>query len=309
MPAAVSENPPRSRVRPMSAAVLLIVLSLVLLMIPLPQLGRVSDALGDLLHVPLFALLAVVVRQALLHFRPDGRRFANITAWLSVSALGIAAEYLQQFVGREASVGDGLADVLGAAAGIACLESVSAASGFKRRMCLLFAAAAVMFASLLPVAALFDVVRQTRQMPVIATFEDELELTRWDAHDSQLRRVKGGMCVDCDVASHPGAIMRWPPRDWSRYRNLVVRACCEEGERLTLTVKIQDEFHNNQRNDRFQSKLDLTGEMSEFVIPFSEVIPLQSGRHLDLKQVSLLQFYISNPDRPRMFLVSTIHLE
>ncbi len=309
MSAADSETSSRSRVRPLSAAALLIVISVILLLIPLPQLGRVSDAIGDLLHVPLFALLAVALRHALLHNWPGRMTTANVAAWLSISTLGIASEYIQQYVGREASFGDAFADILGAVAGIACIEAWGSANGLKRRLYLFFATAAVLFASMLPAAVLFDVVRQARQMPVIATFADELELTRWDPHDSQLRRVKGGMCIDCDVSSNPGAIMRWPPRDWSGYQNLVVQAGCEEGEQLRMTVKIQDASHNNQRDDRYQKNLELTGQPARFVIPLSEVVPLRSGRPFNLKDVSLLQFYISHPDRPRSFLISEIRLE
>jgi hypothetical protein len=106
----------------------LIVLSVILLLIPLPQLGRVSDAIGDLLHVPLFALLAVAVRHALLHYWPSRKQTANFAAWISVSILGILAEYIQHFVGREASVGDAIADVCGATADSREYESLAEGS-------------------------------------------------------------------------------------------------------------------------------------------------------------------------------------
>jgi hypothetical protein len=241
---------------------------------------------------------------------------ASVSAWIAVSAVGIFAEWLQQFVGREASFGDGLSDVFGSAAGLLWTSSTQFTSNGVKLARRMIAAGLVAISAWLPASVLYDVSRQNSQLPMLASFEDEIELTRWDPHDAQIGRVHdqatdGAWALQVDALDddNPGAILRWPPSDWSRFKSFAFDASCEAGEKLRLTVKVQDVRHNNQPEDRFQRSFDLTPTMTTFTIPLSEVAEPRSGRTLDLGAISLVQFYTSKPGRPRTFHLDALRLQ
>ncbi len=297
-------------------ALLLIAVAVILLLIPLPQEGRVLDACGDMLHGPLFALLAVALQRGifarLIRF-PWG---SGVVAWLTTSLLGIASEIAQLQVGREGSVEDAAADMLGAAAGICWSCSTTASLIINRRALRTASLGLFAAAAWLPARVLYDTVRQQWQMPLIASFEDGLELTRWNPHESRLNREQAhatdghlALRVDVEPGSYPGAVLRWPVSNWLGYTSLVFDAACEAGHDLELTVKVQDADHNNQPNDRFQRRLNLTEVMTRYEIPLEDIVPLPSGRKLDLARVDLLQFYIRRPSEPRTFYVDNIRLQ
>lgn len=319
------EIPPRgnrpgdsSRLRWISsiAAAALFLAALAVLLAPLPQLGRVSDALGDLLHVPLFALLAVLIRQRLPQFGVRNTPSTDIAVWLVISAFGLASEWLQQFVGREASFGDAAADVLGSAAGLAWVSSLASESVPRRYRARLLAALLVAAACMLPVRELYDVARQRAQMPIVASFEDVLEVSRWSARDCKLVRdrehaTSGDWSLRLELrdAARPGAILRWPPRNWSRYHSLVFDAACDGNDPLEVVVKIEDMARHGRRDDSLKSTVFLSPEMSRFTVPLNDDAGCSSGRRIDLRRVEQLQFYARRPGRQRTLYLDSVRLE
>jgi len=311
------EAAPADRFRPAwlhLAIALLIVVSAVLLLMPLPELGREIDAAGDLLHAPLFALLAAGVCYAVIGRTARGNGRSAVLVWLGVSLLGVLAEWGQQFSGREASTADAIADVLGAAAGV--LWVAPAPSIPWRRMMLAGGVLLLAAASWTPGRILFDSLRQRWQLPVLASFEDPLEMTRWSTQHARLFRDeehatagRWGLRAVFDAARSPAVSLKWPARNWTGYRALVFDAASADGEDCDVIIKVQDERDNTRRDERFERTLRLTPRMERIEIPLDEVAATPSGRRMNLGHVSLLQFYLRKPARQTTLCFDHIRLE
>ena len=118
----------RWRMRNVLPLIILLILVLVGLLLPMPFHGPWVDPLADLAHAPLFCSLVLGTLGFLSTVFPigaesqlDRRKVILFRAIVVVTALtffGIAMEFLQRSVGRNASWGDVWANTLGAIAGV-----------------------------------------------------------------------------------------------------------------------------------------------------------------------------------------------
>ena len=90
---------------------------LVALMVPAHTENRVTEAYGNLLHGPAFALFALLGHRYLSRVRKLRFPTADLVTLLVVSAFGVGSELLQRLGSRTASLGDLEANLLGAVAG------------------------------------------------------------------------------------------------------------------------------------------------------------------------------------------------
>ncbi len=231
----------------------------------------------DLCHAPLFALLAGMFFGT-VRSRPTQKPVWvwGLGIWGGLSAFGLFAEWLQNFVGRHPSWHDAIANSLGAAAGVLSMWPDAA-----RRRGRLFRGIAVLlllFAWATPFWILADAAYQAWQMPVLASFEWPGELSRWAVQDCQLQRVKKhqtagdwALQVDLKAGIYPGLEMPEVPPGWTGYRELAFDVTLESPQSLSLIVKIYDEAHNLETEDRFHYRAELTAGLNRIRIPLSEV--------------------------------------
>jgi hypothetical protein len=297
---------PRSIWSHPATPLLLLITASVLLLAPLPQEGRVLDAVGDL-HARCSRCWGGAPRSLISRAIRDVFK-AGFVARMTALFWVLLRSQLRQ----ARSVDDTAADVQRDSrhtVGCSC-RSISGCRRLRLGTVAAFTAAGGFD------GVLYDSMRQRRQLPVIASFEDRLEMTRWNPHDASLTRERDratdgqwALRVDIEAEKYPGAALKWPAPDWSAYSKLVFDAACEEGRELELTVKVEDARHNNQPEDRFQRRVLLSASMTRFEIPLAEIAALPSGRPMDLSRVALLQFYARKPTAPRTFYVDNIRLE
>ena len=306
-----------SRLMPTVTLVGLITLAL---LVPLPPWGRAAEAISDLLHAPLFALLAVLIQRFAAGRLRRSSRAVGLLVWMVVAAFGVSTEALQWAVGRHPSGADVAANLLGATAGI--LWTLFAGSNRQVRA-IVGATALVLFAlaSWGPLAILWDVGRQRAEMPRLASFEHELELTRWTATECRLSRVRDrathgawSLRLDLTAGVYPGAGLRWPVPDWTAYRWLQFDVYLEEtvvadDPTLLLIVKIEDAHHNRNHDDRFHRAVCLAPGWNRVAIDLSDVAQLPNGRTFDLSRVAFLQFFTVRPSRPRTMYLDNVQLK
>lgn len=308
------ESAPR---RSLSGRAILVVAFAVglMLLVPLPQASRATSAILNLLHAPLFAILAY---GAARHWR--SRRGGAVIrvaagAWLALAFAGGILEGMQHLVGRAARWNDALANVLGAAAGSLAFVAVHG----RRWTAAVPIAAALMLlamASWRPVSTLADHFRQMRDPALLASFEDELELSRWSPHEAAIARSPEhathgdwSLRVDLTPGTYPGVGSRHLPRDWSDYEELILDVTLDEGPGLNLITKIYDEPHNLETEDRFNRGTRLSPGRQRLRIPLAEVRAAPRGRRMDLTRIISLQFFTVRPPEPRALWFDHIHLE
>jgi hypothetical protein len=289
---------------------LLILGIMVLLVIPLPSEGREMTAALDLSHAPIFAFMSWVAWNAIRTLRPLRPVSTILMTWAVVLVLGVAAEFLQGLTGRSPSWHDLLANALGSAAFLICVSAPTTAP--KRVRFGLFATGAILFVapSVQPFLLLADSVRQLWQRPRLASFEDALELSRWEFQDCRASRTgdhathgSWSLRLVMNQGVYPGATLAWPFHDWSMYHDLELDIYLESGPPLDLIVKIEDQEHDGRYEDRFQRLERLAPGPNHVRIPLSEVERAPRGRKLDLSRIRRLQlFTINQPRSVTLFL-------
>lgn len=336
------DDPEDGRYSP-RVAVAVIGLLLVGLLAPVPQGGREVQALFDLLHAPIFAVVAVLVWPIRYNWLPRQRMSRAVVLWLGVSLLGVAIEYAQGLTGRHPSWDDALANACGAAAGLLWAGWRQPGMDLSRttphltnhhdtddsihcerpRRAVTIRSLAVWTGVILllsvagwqPIVELNDAVRQRGEFPRLASFESRGELTRWTANDCRLTRREEhathgswSLRLDLQMGVYPGAALRWPLADWSGFEELVFDAYVADDQILDLVVKIHDRQHNYELSDRFQRPVRLAPGANRVSIPLAEVAAAPADRVLDLRQIHMLQFYTVRPSGPRVLYLDHIRL-
>ncbi len=319
-----SDSTPR-RMRLIRWAVLgLVVLSVGILLLPLPGITSIDSELLNLLHAPCFAVWAAICCAAWRNRLPRQPIAAGVAVWLVLSIVGFLSEWLQGFVTRTPSWHDEAANIAGAAAGVLWMQSRVVERPAARHGLLAAAIALIVAASVKPTLAIYEYSEQSRAMPILASFERPRELQHWSVNESRVARTQDhvsdgawSMRLDMFPSRWPGASLR-PSRDWSDYRELVFDAWLADAQgdvaptdqTLDLIVKVADVAHNGQTNDRFHKTVRLTaGRKQTFRIRLSEIRAAPALRKMDLSRIRQLQFFIIRPKQRRTIWLDSIHLE
>lgn len=227
-------------------------LLLIGLFVPVPGrfLSPWVGCLEDLVHVPLFGLLAWLIW-----------RVANVSALTASGlALGLAiiVEPIQSLVGRSASLGD----VVRGACGIAIFLSWRAAASLPTQGArTLVRLTSVALAAGLPIAeawpTLSDAAAAWRAFPVLADFSSSWQSNRWVADGcsitcQEIRPGRGVGVLQCGTngSSTPALVLFPILRDWSRFRALHIDFTVE-GDPLPITLSVRDGRHVDPPLRRF----------------------------------------------------------
>ncbi len=301
------------RLRPLHALLVLGVVA-VLLLVPLPRPGRVGLALQDLAHVPVGGIVALFVF-ALLRRRIRRSRLAAaaVAMVLSVALLALV-EIVQPYVGRGRSLGDLVTGSLGAASALLVVLAWGRPA-FPRAL-LAAGGLLLLTAGCVPtVRILADAWRQKGALPMLASFEDDLEMTRWWLDDA--RGTRGGehttyglwsLRVDLEPAAFPSATLAAPYGDWRGYSALAFDVFVEGDEALPLIVKVVDAAHDESYADRFHRKLVLPPGPHSIRIPLEDVEAGPRVRTMDLSAIQSVQWFVDGLDTPRTFHLDGVRL-
>ena len=289
-------------------------LATLLLLVPLPSMGRAADAAQDLAHLPVGALYAVLLLGWLRRTRGLSPLVAALLAFFLVSVFLGIVEIVQPYVGRTRSIQDWGVGVLGAGSGLVVVLAWE--HGVAARIVGLVVGIALFALGAFPAGRiLYDVWRQRRAAPMIASFEDDLELTRWYFGHATARRVGPhatsglySLRVDLEPAQYPGATMSSPLTDWRGYRALALELYVDEGEPLEFVLTVSDEEHDGDYFDRFNQEMRLGPGKHLIRIPLAEIEAEPRGRSMDMGRIAGFQVFVVDPDRPRTFYLDAVRL-
>lgn len=305
-------------------AVVLLAVVAGLLLVPLPTRGRLSVALVDLVHGPVFAILAGAVHLGWRRWLPRRSLGAGLVTWVGVASFGAAMELVQGYTGRGPSLHDALANALGAAGGILWAESSRLAlagqlSATGRTAARLVAAGLVLAAELEPLPTLFDAAQQQMAMPLVASFEHAWELRRWSGQHAQLARQSSratdgqwSLHVELEPARFSSVAMHWPPHDWTGYDELVLDVWLEGDEPLEMVLKIFDDDYwatPAQREDRFEQRLHLLPGWQQVRVSLAEVEAAPQGRRMNLTAITFVELFAIDLPAPRALELDNVRLQ
>lgn len=290
--------------------------AIVLLLVPLPRLGRAGEALTNLLHAPLFAGLTLVFLATCSRLE-FSRATAAIAAVVAALLLGGITEFAQTLVERQAEWLDMAANACGIAAALFWFESRRSSRRAARAAGILLALTLLIVPGWRPAEVLLDAAVQPRELPLLATFETNHEMTRWAGYEAKIRRTREyatqgdwSLRVDLEPGQYPSAAMRWPIPDWSAYDCLSFDIAAAAGSPpLDVIVKVQDALHDGDYKDRFHQTVQLQpGQQQHVEVDLSDVAAAPATRLLDLRRVSLLQFFVVRPGADSKFYLDNIRL-
>jgi hypothetical protein len=280
------------------------------LFMPLPGWRRAPwiGCFEDLVHVPMFAAFAWLLR------RLTGR--GPLTAAALALALAVVVEPLQGLVGRSSTFDD----VVRGACGIAMYLGWSFAAEMPsrgRRWATRVAATLIGFSPLAPMwPTLWDAWQSWRQFPVLADFSSEWQTRRWWTRDGALdcRRDASGQGVGVLTAAPepdraPTMVLFPTMHDWSPYRRLHVEFTVE-GEPLPIIIAVRDGVRVQPPLVRFDlvdeydaGRHDATMDLGALARGGGNVAPL------DVSSVQSFHIVLETGGEPRVLRLHKIWLE
>lgn len=282
------------------------------LLAPIRIPGRLTGVIFDSAHLPTFLVvtwtaIGVCDRRGTGWALPIG--LATV-----IGILGAGAELVQALVGRSAQLGDAISNAVGCGIGfVAATRHRWPPAWLWLAGILSMVMAGWVYAG--PAKVLVDMRRQARAFPVLASFENDLELTRWvfrnatatrsDAHASD-----GTQCLEVTLkpGRAPRAEQHSPAMDWREFDVLSFDTWVSGDGPLELTLRIEDFEHMGAPSDRFERKLSLAPGHSNIIIDLSDIRTAPATRLMDMSLVSRIQLYAVSLGEPRTFYLDGLVL-
>ncbi|MGB5630245.1 MAG: hypothetical protein WBM57_12805 [Woeseiaceae bacterium] len=270
------------------------------------------------MHVPVFGLIALSL------YRIASQRLvwpkSVVVAFVGACAFGLLSELAQIGTSRDASLGDFVADCLGAAGFLAiylALWPPLATSG-SRRFFNAGAGALILgfaLAPLMHVSAAY--VERNLQRPVIANFDGMFgrQLIRIQHADYQVVPASADEPTFARLTLGSGP---WPGiafhdlwNDWTQYENLVVSLAIEGTDDLDLGLRVHDLKHRETKTfvDRYNRTFHLGPGEHELRIPLSDLQAAPRGRSMNLREIDELIIFSDASNAGRSFRIYGIRLE
>lgn len=277
------------------------------LMIPISRgdRGFAAEALWNSMHFPAGWLIA----WAMTHSeRLSGWSRSARWAWAAV-ALALF-ECIQPVVGRTFSASDLFAGLCGwGAAGWLLLCPF-------RRTAYIAALILAMVSFRLPALALYDHVRIRRTFPLMADFEDRLQLNRWvfrqmdyrligdgKEHDSYLR-----LCGRNKNRHYPGMFSTAFPADWTAFEKMKLNVFIHANEK-ELWFRFDDLPDEPPYSDRSQFYFPLTQGAHFVIFDLREKLVTPSGRALNLENIQRFGIFFNTLETNEAVCIDKIMLE
>jgi hypothetical protein len=285
------------------------------LVFPLPFKSREMHALMDLAHAPVFGLFALALLDAIRYFRGKTRTTSVVVVWISVVAIGCAVEVVQEWTGRSPSWMDIEADALGATAFLIGAMLSGRRSQSFRLVGWIGIAMLLLMASIPPGSVLVDSLYQQSEFPILASFESDLELSRWSFDECRAERSgtfatrgESSLRLELGPGTYPGAAMVHPISDWSGYSRLEFDVYLDNEAPLDLIIKIQDEAAGKDYRDRFHQIEPLRPGSNTIRIDLTRVQLAPPNRLLDLTHIELFQLFSLRLDHAVTIYLDNIQL-
>lgn len=264
-------------------------------------------AFWDLGHVALFAGMVfsgLYFRQRLTQL-PFVRRLVLAVAFALLA--GGLIEVFQFYLGRDASLYDLSLDVLGAVLAISWYPKHDfyryPASAVFRWFCTI-----VVMACLIPTARyLYDEYSARKEFPVLADFSTSLQTTRF-GNNPGLELSDNSLRVYFTTEQYSGFGLRYFPRNWSGYREVVLEVYNPGEDVIRLTCRIHDLSHNEAYNDRYNRQFRLLPGEREIGIKLAEVMTAPKTRTMDMKHIGALGCFTTKLASPAVLIIQSIYL-
>lgn len=284
--------------------------------------GEVWSNIFNVLHVLLSASIALVslrLSRKLLAGWLTRPWLHYVWAGVVVFVLGGGLEVAQFFAPGLPSVFDLVIDLAGGAAALGFVFGRS----LRHRPALRWAIEAgslglFVCALASPCAALWQATVRARIFPVLCSFSDSelryvglndgAELTTLERAEGLAPEWRVGLTFPAD-RDYPGLELAAPAGDWSRSQELVIPLYSTDLRPFRLLLRVHDEAHTGDFDDRFNIELTVESGRNEFRIPIPHIASGPRLRDLNLANVEALVLFAPRPSQEHHVLLGTWRLE
>lgn len=257
-------------------------------------------------HIVFFALAIIALRNKL-----DMRTWPH---WLAISIavflVSIIIEYAQHNTGRTRSWEDVERNLIGAWLALFWLNPPSAQIWTGRLIATgLFVSQLVMVSQ----ASLTEY-RLQNTLPMLSDFENDYELDWWqgDVSLTEERAWHGdhSMVIRLSTRTYSGARMTRLPNDWTGFTTLHFEVFNPSLLPMPLTLRINDKAHEQSLlyQDRFNNTFIVEYGWNLIEFSLDDVRNAPSGRNMDMSNISHLELFAFELDRPREITVDYLRL-
>lgn len=270
-------------------------------------------------HVVFFAIATflLIKHTSFLEQTTPVRQFCWVVGLCLVASLLIEA--IQFAIGRQADWQDILRNILGCMSALVFFpRSKSYCSiffGIPSKIVII----ALLCLQLYPLlVTLVDEQLSRSKFPILADFENKLELSRWTSN--------GRITLDKKLSSHgdfsarielttdqySGASLKFFPANWKGFERLLFSIYLPENPPLPIITRIHDQQHeqgNYLHSDRFNQKTILQAGWNHIAINISDIIQAPQTRAMDIESVANIHFFTINLKQPRVIYLDNLRLE
>ncbi len=299
------------------------------LLVPVPFHGRASEAIGDLVHAPLFGgltlgVLAIGNRLWPLQnaTMPMAKRCLLVAALVFV--FGVLIEVAQTTFGRMGNVSDAINNGLGifSATLLYWGWQVKHSRLSSRNVPRVFYIASGMLIAIAwwnSVTLILDARSVYSDFPSLATFESKVQLKRFYSRECELSlsrmnvtQGKHSMEVSYQATSHPATTLIEMQHDWSNLKTLELDTTLDvnhAGESVQFMIKVIDEPRQNKHADTYRGQWTLEpGKTRHIRITREEILQGPDAREIDLTRIKFVDLMLINPSAPAKVRIDDLRL-
>lgn len=276
------------------------------------------QALWNWGHLLLFALVTCYALFFVSGMQNQSLYKQALIVFIITLVLGVGVELWQYvFQNGEPDVNDVIRDFLGSATVFLFIKSFKK----KKRLAMVFRLLilVLLVREMLPVAyAASDEIQAYREFPLLADFESQLELSRWqgDAVRSLSRKHAfhsgNALRVELSTARYSSLSLEHFPGDWSAYEKLVFHIYNPDSLVLKLTCRIHDKQHEKNGYpyaDRFHKEITLQPGWNPVQIDLQEVKLAPESREMNMHSIQNFMLFSSSLPKKRILYIDDIYLK
>ncbi len=287
---------------------------------PIDESYRLYKSIWNLGHLFFFAFLTWLVIKHTYLLKLHWLKMLLVSVLFSL-LLGGAIEVLQSFIGRYMEWQDLFMDVLGGLAGFLAIQFLMPIEQrvLKRPLVMLLSTGVLLMALYPVFSVIRDDVDMSSDFPLIADFETEDTLLRWNIKhverfelDSQLH-IKGraSALVIFGEGKYPSISLFALISDWSGYKFLNFSVHNDQEEDLDIEVKIYDFRHRgngSKYSDRFNREYMIKPGWNTLQIKLLDVINAPVNRKMDIYDIAGFSLFVSDLKEPKSIHLDDIYL-
>jgi hypothetical protein len=251
-----------------------------------------------------------------------------LVALAGVAIFGLAIEAAQYFGPRDADLVDFLRDIIGGVAALFIVLSYDRTtreelgwSGWYPVVTRWLGVVFIALSCVPPILCGVAYLQRNSAFPQIAAFESRWErwfvgirpgarITPVDATEVWVGNETGRvMRIDFEGNRNPGLQIREPVPDWRGYQYLGFTVYSPLSAPLDLFVRINDAYHDNTYDDRFNTALSVLPGMNTMRIPLEAVESGPVDRLMDMASIQSVTLFLIEPPEPVTLYVDDMHLE